>query len=131
MRFVSLCNPSRAAVAGIGLVDSLSWIATNTLTRLVIKTRSKRNAGIYDLVFFAVPDHRFGKLDTLRDARSGSGNFEVKDRCRNESYERMFAGVTKNIESVEGVVPSFVRLERPQYRLDFRWEVLRATPTLP
>jgi hypothetical protein len=60
---------------------------------LVLKVRSKLDARARYLVFFGVPDERFGNLD----AANASSNFVIGNRTNNEGNEAVLTVVSQEL----------------------------------
>ena len=96
---------------------------------LVLKLNAPFGAGVFDLVFRAVPTEFFRKCDiTGGPTGGGSSDFEIERYPNHKRNQRVFAQVTEFVEGVERPIPSFVTIERSKKRLDFRRQVLASTP---
>jgi len=119
--------------------DTNDWLARNNLNALdryrngevclMIKLNglSGRCPIECDLVFFAVPSKSVtrGRLRISASDSSASPRHELaRESDRNKS--NMFAGITKLVQSPQGIIPSLVRLERSKKRADFRGQILAA-----
>jgi hypothetical protein len=87
---------------------------------IVLKMSAGVGFGDYDLVLFAVKDGS-------HDSNASSENHSIGDvppTCHADRHqETMFVGITQFVERPEGIIPSFMRVERPKERLDFQREV--------
>jgi hypothetical protein len=88
---------------------------------VIVEFASRRNARKYDLVFFAIPDNRVQNL-------GGSAKDSIADEhaagCKRDGDKSCMGGVTQLVKSPDGVIPSFVRLERHKKRKNFSWQVV-------
>ena len=88
---------------------------------ICVKLAARVGFGDYDLILFAVEGRRFHSNAaaeySLSDVVSAASNTDWHQ-------EAMFIGVTELVEGPEGVIPSFMRLERAKERADFRRQVL-------
>lgn len=120
--------------------DANDWLARNTLNALdryrngevclVIKLNdlSGRSPVECDLVFFTVPSNPVSFREGLWNSATDSSAPPCHELARDaDGHEgKVLAGVTKLIQSPEGVISSFVRLERSKERADFRGQILAA-----
>jgi hypothetical protein len=94
---------------------------------VVLKMRAPLNAGVFDLVFRAIPHEWIEKPNRLGQA--GSANLDVDCLSHDECDQGVLTQITQVVEDVNsGSIPSLVTLERSQERLDFRRQVLATTP---
>jgi hypothetical protein len=87
---------------------------------IVLKVTAGCDAGEFDLIFVAVPLHGAEFEATRHDhvlEASPAGKHPDRDQ------QSVLVGITKLVEGPEGVIPSFVRIERAKQRTDFRREV--------
>jgi len=96
---------------------------------LVLKMRAPLGAGVFDLVFRAVPLEFLRELNSFgREFSANAANFEIKSDASHQLNQGMFCNVTEFVEDVERIIPSIVTIERSQKRLDFRDQILASTP---
>jgi hypothetical protein len=116
--------------AGDGLQNANGWSAFDPIEfvksynegklHIVLKMSTGVGFGDYDLVLFTVKDGS-------HDSNASSENHSIGDvppTCHADRHqEPMFVGITEFVECPEGIIPSFMRVERPKERLDFLREV--------
>lgn len=100
----------------------------NTNLSLVLKIKAPFGAGVWDLVFCAIPIKRIEELNTGSPGFSESPYFASNSSAGHQHNERVFTGITHVVEGVEKVIPSSVTIETAKERLDFRRRILRNTP---
>jgi hypothetical protein len=95
----------------------------------VLKLRAPLGAGVFDLVFRAVPFNRDGEPDIARRGTSGeTANYKIVGDASHQLNQRMFCNVTEFVEDIERMIPSTATIERSKKRLDFRDQLLASTP---
>jgi hypothetical protein len=92
---------------------------------IVIKVAIRGHPGNYHLVFFAIPS---------REMNSKTGPTQMMDghpaTASPDGDESGMCSVTELVQGPNGVIPSFVRLERSKKRHDIRRQVFASTPNV-
>jgi hypothetical protein len=114
--------------ADAGQVLSIRDSYTNLHLSLVLKVRSRLDAGEYDLVFQAISDQRLVEFDAPCEVRGRRSDFAAQNGAPDNGHQAVFTGISEVIEGVEKVIPSLVRIETPKQRLDFLGAIFAATP---
>ncbi len=93
-----------------------------------VRIKSSRNGHQSHLMFVSIPAssdpvraNRMADTGTIRDFGHEIGQ-GIPNPDGDESA--VFLGITKLVQGPEGVIRSFVWLETPKNRIDFRWNVL-------
>jgi hypothetical protein len=98
----------------------------NSEIGLVLKVKASLNAGVWDFAFRAIPTMSLVELNGADP--TCSLNLTTGSSTADEGDKRMFAQIAHVVEHVQKIISSFVWLERPEKRLDFRWNILAKTP---